>query len=45
MKKMKNVYAAEEAGVWQTNVEVPSEISEQSDYQQMFHKFPTRHLN
>ena len=31
MKKMKNVYAAEEAGVWQTNVEVPSEISEQSD--------------
>ena len=28
---MRNVYAAEEAGVWQTNVEVPSEISEQSD--------------
>tara|TARA_B100001540_G_scaffold204458_1_gene180132 strand:- start:1541 stop:2500 length:960 start_codon:yes stop_codon:yes gene_type:complete len=31
MKKMKNVYAAEEAGVWQTNVEVPSEISNQSN--------------
>ena len=30
MKKMKNVYAAEEAGVWQTNAEIPSEISNQS---------------
>lgn len=29
MKKMKNAYAAEESGVWQTNVEVPGEISSQ----------------
>ena len=31
MKQMKNVYAAEEAGVWQTNVEVPDKLSEQSN--------------
>ena len=29
MKKMKNAYAAEESGVWQTNVEVPREFSSQ----------------
>ena len=31
MKQMKNVYAAEEAGVWQTNVEVPDKLSDQSN--------------
>jgi len=31
MRQMKNVYAAEEAGVWQTNVEVPNQLSEQSN--------------
>ena len=31
MRQMKNVYAAEEAGVWQTNVEVPNKLSEQSN--------------
>ena len=31
MKQMKNVYAAEEAGVWQTNVEVPDKLSQQSN--------------
>ena len=29
MKKMKNAYAAEESGVWQTNVDVPREFSSQ----------------
>ncbi len=29
MKKMKNAYAAEERGVWQTNVDVPREFSSQ----------------
>ena len=29
MKKMKNAYAAEESGVWQTNVDVPGEFSSQ----------------
>ena len=29
MKKMKKAYAAEEGGVWQTNIEVPGEISSQ----------------
>jgi hypothetical protein len=29
MKKMKNAYAAEESGVWQTNVAIPGEISSQ----------------
>ena len=31
MKQMKNVYAAEERGVWQTNAEIPSEISTQTN--------------
>ena len=31
MKKMKSAYAAEESGVWQTNVEIPSEISSQTN--------------
>ena len=31
MKKMKSAYAAEESGVWQTNVEIPSEISNQTN--------------
>ena len=31
MKKMKNAYAAEESGVWQTNIEVPGEISSQTN--------------
>ena len=31
MKKMKNVYAAEEAGVWQTNVAVPDKIENQAN--------------
>ena len=29
MKKMRNAYAAEESGVWQTNVDVPREFSSQ----------------
>ena len=29
MKKMKNAYAAEESGVWQTNVDIPREFSSQ----------------
>ncbi|MEC8249723.1 MAG: zinc ribbon domain-containing protein [Candidatus Thermoplasmatota archaeon] len=29
MKNMKNVYAAEESGVWQTNVEVPDKITDE----------------
>ena len=31
MKKMKSVYAAEEAGVWQSNVAIPTELSKESD--------------
>ena len=31
MKKMKSAYAAEEKGVWQTNVEVPSELSSETN--------------
>ena len=31
MKKMKRAYAAEESGVWQTDVEVPNEISNQTN--------------
>ena len=31
MKGMKKTYAAEESGVWQTNVEVPREITNQSN--------------
>ena len=31
MKNMKNVYAAEESGVWQTNVEVPDKITDESN--------------
>tara|TARA_B100001564_G_C20654651_1_gene678561 strand:+ start:226 stop:1176 length:951 start_codon:yes stop_codon:yes gene_type:complete len=30
MKKMKNIYSAEESGVWQTNAEISSVISDQS---------------
>ena len=31
MKNMKNVYAAEESGVWQTNVEIPDKITDESN--------------